>query len=221
MSSDLTVACVHVRPKYSPDYVDLLQDAVARHLPQPYRFVCITDQPRTVMGRHNHRVGGKLWPGWWSKMHLFDPEILRGRVIYLDLDTLVLDSLIPLVALPPGFYMLRDFLVPERYGSGVMVIDGGSSECKSLYNYWKSNPRAHISQHLVHGDQEFIARHYPGEIRRLQEYVSGIVSVRVDCSRGESGPPARSRLVCFHGQQKPHLLPVQAHLRALWLGETR
>ena len=205
MSSEITVACVCVGIKYDWEYVEHLREAVLRHLRLPYRFTIITDD---------------TWPGWWGKMHLFEPGRLGGRVIYLDLDTLVIDSLLPLAYLPSGFYMLRDFLYPERCGSGVMVWDAGSDIANRLYNVWKSDPDEHMRRHALRGDQEFIEQHVDGPIERLQDHVSGIVSVRVDCNRGASRPPAASRLVCFHGAQKPHTMPEGSLLRQIWLGET-
>lgn len=62
------------------------------------------------------------WPGWWSKLNLFEPGVLSGNVLYLDLDVVVcgaldrlfelggatIDTSVPLIMLPnleyPGLY---------------------------------------------------------------------------------------------------------------------
>ena len=51
------------------------------------------------------------WPGWWSKMEAFAPE-LEGDVLLIDLDTLVLR----MPALPAVTTVLPDFYRPELMG---------------------------------------------------------------------------------------------------------
>ena len=219
MFGPLVVACVRVGTKYGIEYVEHLQSAVRRHLHRPYQFVCITDNAQPREWRTDISIGTD-WPGWWAKMALFTTGLFDQRVIYLDLDTLVVGDLEPLADLPHGFYMLRDFHYPHRCGSGVMVWDTDLREAKLLYNMWKSDPQGHMAKHQVRGDQEFIQAHYDGEIERLQDHVTGILSAKVDLNRGAMRPPADARLVCFHGAQKPHNMPAQAALRRIWLEET-
>ena len=86
--SDLTIACVlRSGGDFDAEYVERLRDGVAANLSLPHRFVCLSDIEvpcERVALRHG-------WPGWWSKLELF--EQLKGRVLYFDLDTVIAGSL--------------------------------------------------------------------------------------------------------------------------------
>ena len=131
--ASVTVACVWTGDKYPQEYVTKLQRMVERHIDTPHRFVCYTDQNALHM---NHvRVDRYNLPRWWAKMCLFSPLMRMypdDRLIYLDLDTVVLSSLAALasVELPSGFGICANFARragatnwPCRYGSCVMVMD--------------------------------------------------------------------------------------------------
>src|SRR5688500_17803184 len=82
----MTVACVHVvdwpAPGLGPLYVDRLCSMVKRNLRQPHRFVV---------------VGGRPEETWWAKIRLFRPGLFTGRVLYLDLDSVITGLLDELV----------------------------------------------------------------------------------------------------------------------------
>ena len=73
-----------------------LQRNVARFSP-PHRFVCLSDVPikdvETVPLKHD-------WPGWWSKMALFDPAI-EGDIFCTDLDNVFLGPLDDILGVRP------------------------------------------------------------------------------------------------------------------------
>ncbi|CAM9838694.1 unnamed protein product [Discosporangium mesarthrocarpum] len=96
----LTVACVRWGDKYGPDYVRRLEAGVRRNLTgKDFRFVCFTDDPAAVEGAGVEARGlpwsaPGLWQGWWHKAWLFSRNSgLHGRVLYLDLDTIIVGSL--------------------------------------------------------------------------------------------------------------------------------
>lgn len=146
----LTVACVWVRGNvpYSVEYVARLRAMVARHLTQPFRFVCLTDRPEQVPAGVEAIAIPNPRPcaGWWSKVRLFDVALgLTGRVLYLDLDSLVVASLEPVVAFPSAFALIPDagtfqpkthHEVVKRFNSSVMVWDApGPTE---VFATWSS-----------------------------------------------------------------------------------
>lgn len=97
----LTVACVWKQggAYRTPEYVERLARAVARHLDQPHRFVCLTDYGGEVDGAE---VIPLLhgWPGFWSKIELYRPGLFTGPVLYLDLDTIICGPLDDIVSTP-------------------------------------------------------------------------------------------------------------------------
>jgi hypothetical protein len=160
----LTVACVWVNGHvpFGVEYVDKLRTMVERHLAREHRFVCFTDRPKQLARDMDHiridtpPAGIK---GWWSKLELFNREAgLTGRVLYLDLDTLVVDALDPIVDFPSPFALAphagtfngKDgLLVIKKFNSSVMVWDAGCNH--DLYD----NFTPAIARTLW-GDQDWI-----------------------------------------------------------------
>lgn len=165
---NLTVACVRVSGNvpYGVEYVAKLRGMVARHLSRPFEFVCLTDQPEQVPdGVIPVRI--KLPTGvfgWWAKVELFNSaHPWRERVLYLDLDTLVVASLDPIVDFPASFALVphagtfngrHGLSVVKRFNSSVMVWDAGTQD--HLYHLWS---RA-IARSLW-GDQDWIGLQCP------------------------------------------------------------
>ena len=166
----LTVACVWVRANvpYPMEYVTNLRRMVKRHLDRPHRFVCLTDR-RWSPSKYVETIRIP-WPrhlfGWWSKIELFKPGRFSGRVLYLDLDTLVVGPLGDVVDYPSPFALLSHSgtftgayrgktrrLVP-RFNSSVMVLDAGVND--ALFTKWHRG----IADDL-HGDQDWIGEQMP------------------------------------------------------------
>lgn len=164
----LTVACVWVQGNvpYSVDYVLRVRAMVSRHLPQPHRFVCLTDQPQALPSdiwyeRIARPARGVF--GWWSKLELFRPGRFDGRVLYLDLDSLVVNSLEPVADFRSPFALIPDagtfkpktgHCVIKRFNSSVMVWDAGV--CDDLFTEWTPAVTA-----TLWGDQDWIGLRRP------------------------------------------------------------
>lgn len=122
----MTVCCVFVQGPYpyTPDYVYRLARMVAKFLPGPYRFVCLTDRPELLPGVETIRIAPTLGTpestGYWTKLRLFDPAIgFSGRVLFLDLDVLVVGDLTPIVEYPAALATTQDVLAAERPRTGI------------------------------------------------------------------------------------------------------
>jgi len=133
----ITVACVFVKGHvpFTPEYVTNLRSMVARHLKRAHKFVCLTDRPELFhsdMECINIDRLPKSIKGWWAKMAIFDPSLdLGDRVLYLDLDTLIVDALDPIVDYPTDFALIPhsgnfapgSHLIVRKFNSSVMVFD--------------------------------------------------------------------------------------------------
>jgi hypothetical protein len=162
----LTVACVWVRAQvpFTAEYVSRLRAMVGRHLMRPHRFLCLTDRPELLSGVETICVPPpRGLKGWWSKIELFTPGLFSGRVLYLDLDTLVVDRLEPIVDFPASFALIPDagtfqgkdgLRVVKRFNSSVMVWDAGVNE--RLYTEWTPD----VAKRLW-GDQDWIGEQMP------------------------------------------------------------
>jgi hypothetical protein len=191
--------------------VDKLRVAVAKHLPERYVFVCLTDvdlrQPEVFDAPLRHE-----WPSWWGKIELFRPDIFpRGEsVLYFDLDTVVVGSLADLGKivrkLAKGKMLgLRDFYRPDVFASGLMAWKAGS--LNSVYNQFVKNPikamescrRKRDSRSW--GDGAWIGSRIPSRPQFWQDVAPGqVVSYKVHCG---TGLPDKAAVVCFHGVPKP------------------
>jgi len=170
----LTVACVWVRANvpYTAEYVKRLAAMVRRNLSEPHRIVCLTDQPESMPSWVEPIEIAHLsaLPGWWAKLQLFDPAIgLSGRVLYLDLDTLIVGALDPIPDWDSPFALLPDggstfqprtqHRVVKRFNSSVMVFDAPASTndpLSMLWTLWEPKRSAELW-----GDQDWIAEVLP------------------------------------------------------------
>lgn len=194
----LTVACVlRSGGVYTPDWVYKLKAGVAGHLSREHRFVCLSniDVPGVdVVGlRHDY-------PRWWSKIELFEPGLLDGQVLYLDLDCIV-TAQIDDIPVQTGFAMCQDFLRGAGFhNSSVMSWRGNYSK---IYDAFRTQPDAvmhkydKLRPHGRIGDQAFIEDVMKGEIRKFP--TSQIVSYRAKAKSG----PGDAAIVAFHGRPKP------------------
>jgi hypothetical protein len=184
----LTVACVlRSGGEYRPEHVMALRRGVAANLPVPHDFVPLVD--------------ADPWPGWWAKLGLFRPGLFTGRILYLDLDSVVVGDLSDLAAYAGPFAMLSDFLRPVRPASGVMAWDAGAEAPRAIWDAWMRDPEGHMHAHQGGGDQAFIRSVVGDGVDRLQDHVPGqLVSYKVHC---KDGVPDGARVVSAHGRPKP------------------
>ena len=163
-----TVVCVWVRANvpYDVEYVTKLYSMVSRWLSRPFRFVCLTDQPEALpvyidVVSIKHPKG--LY-GWWSKVELFNQAHgFTGRMLYLDLDTLVVDKLDDIVDYPAPFALVPHagtfngkfgLQVVKRFNSSVMVWDAGTQD--HIYRNWVPK----VARRLW-GDQDWLGEQCP------------------------------------------------------------
>lgn len=174
----LTVACVN-HGNYEgrgQQYVDTMRSMVARNLAAPHNFVCLTDEGE--------------WSGWWSKIGLFEPGRFTGRVMYLDLDSVIVGSLDRL-AKTRGIIDLADWGWPTHtLCSSTMVWDAGEHD--DIFTKFTDD----VPQKF-RGDQDWITAVggwpiLPPYICRSYRYVS------------VKGPPPFASVIQFHGRPKPH-----------------
>ena len=104
---------------------------LARQVPG---LVCLSDVPVPGVAT---RALQHDWPGWWSKMEAFAPE-LEGDVLLVDLDTLVLR----MPALPAVTTVLPDFYRPELMGSGFMYLT--AADRALCWAEWIKAPADHM-----------------------------------------------------------------------------
>lgn len=228
----MTVACVY-RPgaDYSGEYVEKLAAGIRRHSRSPVRIVCLTDAGNEVRRFVDEIIPLEhpLWPGWWSKIEVFR---LRGPVLYLDLDTVVMGDPLPNNGIMSiaGLVMLRDFGQAVRPESGVMAWETDMLPIYHLFldeldalggETWKrthSGWSGAINGVTYRGDAAWIASAAERlciPISYVQKHVKGIYSYKYHMRRvGIHEPPPDAKLICFHGKPRPRDVR-----RLLWMKE--
>jgi len=202
----ITVCCVKWGTRYSAAYVNYLHRMVSSHMAMPFQFVCATDNPVGV-GCETIPLSESIPPGWWAKMDLFHPRgafgQITGRVLYLDLDVVIVGDLTALVEYPSEFAMHHDFQKPWRTASAVMVLDAGTRGW-----VWEKFQaiRGKVMQQF-HGDQDYLYQVQMEECRwpntrPFADYFPQrwIRSYRIHSIKG---PSEGCKVVCFHGDPKP------------------
>ncbi|CBG89347.1 hypothetical protein [Citrobacter rodentium] len=194
---------------YAPEHVKWLK----RQLPGGYDFVCFSD--RAIRGVRTIPLK-QSWPGWWSKIELFDPAQCDSDIFFLDLDTVITGDITELLA-EQRMGILADFYHPSTVGSAVMRIPHGNKA--SIWEQFMEAP-VRIMQECTQpgkkwGDQGFLddvfqpriiwQNEYPGQIVSYKQHIAcagmpGWHSLR---SEGNGTLPPDARIVCFHGNPKP------------------
>jgi len=194
----MIVACVKVKPNYGPEYVNRLAAMVLRHTTLPYRFLCLTDNPKGV--QCDCAPIGTDAPGWWAKLILFKPHpALAGqRVLFLDLDTVIVGNMDPLLAYQGDFAILRDFYRPTGYGSGIMGLAPGAAPQVWSNFIRKANGSGVMAEH--YGDQWWIETQVP-TADRWQDVCPGLIGSYKADKMADS--PKGFAVCCFHGLPKP------------------
>lgn len=200
----LTVVCVlRSGGDFTTHHVDQLRDGVARYLSLPYRFVCLSD-----MEVDCERIPLKhKWPGWFSKIELFRPDLFDGPILYSDLDAIIVGPLDGIV-LGHRFTVLRnfwaeDFNDPLRISSALMAWDAPLGQ---IYHRFAKAPDRYIREYHTRdkwGDQAFIKTHTPIAPDRWQNKFPGkVVSFKKHVLPAERVPEGAA-IVGFHGLPRP------------------
>jgi hypothetical protein len=180
---------------YDAEDVFRLQQAVEWYLPD-CTFACFSDVA-VDCDRVPLRYG---WPGWWSKMEIFDPR-LRGDLLYFDLDSMPVGDLRPLDV--GRLAIMRDVYRPHGLQSAVMFVP--QAEKAAIWEAFTADPDATMERCTTPdkwGDQGFLEEHWIDKAARLQDLAPGaIVSYKIDVQG--RGVPANAGVVVFHGNPKP------------------
>lgn len=217
----INFACVYRTGKiYNPEYVHRLAKAVGDYYPAEHTFTVLTDDPISIASFMRLDYARQFrnvvplkndWPGYWSKIELFRPDVFPfgSFVVYLDLDTIPRDFIGFFSALRAGitpfkFYMLRDWLAPDHYNSSVMCWTAGYFD--HIYRIFVADgPDSFMKEYRTYperwGDQSFISDSLGFRPDRLQDELPGhFASFKASSLEDKKN----ASVVCFHGNPRPH-----------------
>src|SRR4051812_11310353 len=98
--TNYTIICMKWGTVYGPEYVNILDAMLKRHLTLPYQFICFTDD-RT--GIHSHietraipdiPLGSAPGFSGWRKLASLSPNMgIEGTVLFPALDLIIMDNI--------------------------------------------------------------------------------------------------------------------------------
>ena len=217
MSLSRTVVCLKWGDMYGPEYVNRLFAMVRRNVEVPVRFVCFTDDP-TGLGEG---IEIKPLPDFpepaykyarycsaWRKLALFDSAKtgLEGRVLFLDLDIVILRSLEPLLQGDAPFMMLENWYQPGKGQASVMRFDGDVMQ--PVLARYLVDPIAVLEEYVT--EQEYV---WANAVQGASFFDSGVCLsfkkhvMHSGLKRFTKAPyaiPESASVVVFHGRPNPH-----------------
>lgn len=209
----ITVACVWHRSKtYGVEYVERLYNMVKRHCPITFTFVCITPHQKLPDGvirmppplpPFERSVASTEEKNWWQKVGLFSPNLFGPsmRVLYLDLDVVIVNSLEEILRADDPFCMIENF-GPNKghaaHNSSVMLWTP-SDKTAEIFNKFDASIPAQL-----HGDQCWIWRVMQDEnIRDFERHQC--ISFKYERAQQQWRHRTKeTSVIVFHGRPKPH-----------------
>ena len=219
--SSVDCACVIHGDTYGWQYVERLYNMLKRNITVPVRLHVYTEAKRHVpshMTKHALTDWGVRGPkkSWWYKMQMFDLRHHQGPMLYLDLDTVIVNNIDWIFQQDARFFwIIRDFQ---------HLYQVNSTDLNSSVMWWDTTKHDYIWQEFqrlgvpkvigqYRGDQDFIKDVLPVGQRR---YLERIRSWRWQCWDGGYDFSKRSwrqpgagtdiqntDILVFHGNPKP------------------
>ena len=222
------------RSKFEPEHVATLRRMVARNYADPHRFVLITDQPEADAEaladtdieifrlwddlRNVPNPSGARNPSCYVRLKLFARnagEWLGQRIVWLDLDSVIVRDMRPVWNRPEHFIIWGDTGSGNPYnGSMVMFTAGARPQLWEDFNPDVS-PRLARQRGFFGSDQGWIAyRLGAGEKKWTGQ--DGVYSFRNQIMPRGGYLPPQARIVFFHGRYDPWERDAQ---RFAWVRE--
>lgn len=195
-------------------YVNTLLAMVQRNMDEPFKFKCLTDDASGLDSGIGIIPLPDNLPTWWGKLYLFKPGLFGHgeRIIFLDLDTLIVGKLTDLCAYRGPFATLIDFYWPHLVGPAVMAWTP-SGYTDAIWTDWEAAGRPTHKNGDWWWLNSFQEGKFAARCDKLQLlYPEHFLSWKVHCREGVN---PNGKVICFHGPQKPHNVD-HPYIRETW-----
>lgn len=217
---------------FTAEHVNTLRRMVARHYPDNHRFICVTDDAYGIDQRveivplwHDHasvpNPTGSGRPTCYRRLKLWSRDAAEmlslyegDRIVWLDLDTVIVGDLRPLWNRDEDVVLWRnpENLWPYNGATGIMTI-GARPQVWEDFDPIESPARTHAAGYRG-SDQAWLSLTIPGEATWSQ--ADGVHYVHDTAWTNKRVLPDGARLVFFTGRRPPwaSTLPwVREHYR--------
>ncbi len=192
------IICLKHGTKFDADYVNKLYYGVKRNTTVDFTFHCFTEDSEGL----NINIKVHSLPkfdnveGWWYKLYLFSEDIdIEGRILYIDLDTLITGNIDHYITQNEGFVVLQDLWAKgDNVGSALMSYEVGKH--KHVWDIFIKDPAAAKQKIFPHGDQKIIQAHQSKRIYWQILFPNEIISFK---SNNAKEPTKDVKIICFHG----------------------
>ena len=200
----LTVACVY-KPGggFTDDYVRKLKVSVSEHLQTPHRFVCLTTANRfkniETIALTKNRIG------YWNKLELFRNDLFDGPVVYLDLDTMIVDDVTEIFTYPHEFTAGHNWKgEPGRYLASWFLAFDGREDYQYIFDSFDGNTEKYEQRWEEWGDQGHIGKMLQKEWTPLHSLFPNCAASYKWSVKKKGAIPDSTKFVVFHGRPRPH-----------------
>lgn len=215
MSEQINVLCMKWGTKYGPEYVNRLYGMVNRNMQRPFRFVCLTDNKAGIHADVDclplpalQLPEGAPERGW-NKLTTFISPLydIAGKVLFLDLDVVIVGGLDDFIALEDKVYIIQDFVRKDGTGnSSVYLFRAGAHP--DVISHFRENFASIQKRHR--NEQEYLSHYLLGQGQLAYWPREWCRSFKYDCLPGaigswftESRVPDNARVIIFHGNPNP------------------
>jgi len=193
---------------YTPQYVNNLYRAIGRHAGSiPFEFICLSDLEWSadykIIKLENN------WDGWWPKIEMFKHA---GPVLTMDLDTLIVDDITPLLELPlkcasNEIYMMKAPNPKRTFTTSIMAWNEDFTQVYDNFNYGRDIKYDWDQFYILHELEKTKTVIHP-----IQEEISGIYSYKRQWIGKDK---TDTRIIWFHGRPRLHSVKTP-YIRNNW-----
>lgn len=219
------------RSSFRGEHVDTLRRMVARHYPDPHRFICVTDDPRGIhepgveifqlwdsFGTVRNPSGAKN-PSCYRRLRLFARNAgswLGERFVCLDLDAVIVGDMRPIWNRPDDFVIWKSATPGNPY-NGSMFLNRSGTRAQLWEDFDpQSSPERTKAAGFYGSDQAWIGYRL-GRNEPTWSQADGVYSFRVDFKYRPDPIPANARIIFFHGRGDPW--SPEVYDRVSWVRE--
>lgn len=209
---------VGYRSVFAPETVYALQTMIARHYHRPFRFVCVTDQPKLLPGIETIPMweegaaipspSGRHNPSCYRRLKVFAPDagkLFGERLVSIDLDTVIVGDITPLFDRPEDFVIWgeSDFPRKQWYNGSLWMLKTGTRT--KVWTEFNEETSPGLAQRAgARGSDQGWLSYILGPHEATWGRQDGVYSFRKHVFGQMGGAlPADARIVCFHGHVDP------------------
>jgi len=204
----INVVCFKWGKEFGPEYVNRLYHSVKRNTTIDLNFICYTEDPSGVECETREFL--EPLPHWWYIIGLFNKSHgFTDRVVYMDLDTIILNNIDHILSIDVPFITLRDYYRPRGLQTAYIAWQPSWGEFiweRLAAQY--SRDQYPLLRKLGRGTNGFLEDSVGlgPEVPRLQDHVPGeCVSYKVHIRDKRQACNFNDvRMVFFHGKPRPH-----------------